>query len=124
VGADVCILAVGKMLDAAEQAATVLEEEGVSVTLWDARVVAPLDPAMIEDAATHSAVITIEDGLRAGGAGEAMRDAIEALHTGSFVTVMGIPTMFIAQGKPDVILAGLGLDANGIAAEARAMLAR
>jgi 1-deoxy-D-xylulose-5-phosphate synthase len=94
------------------------------VTLWDARVVAPLDPAMIEDAATHSAVITIEDGLRAGGAGEAMRDAIEARHTGSIVNVMGIPTMFIAQGKPDVILAGLGLDANGIAAEARAMLAR
>ena len=123
-GSEICILSVGKMLDAAEQAATTLEEEGVSVTLWDARVVAPLDQAMIDDAASHRAVITIEDGLRAGGAGEAMRDAIEAMHTGSSVSVMGIPTMFIAQGKPDLILAGLGLDAVGIAAAAREMLAR
>jgi len=123
-GSELCIVSVGKMLDAAEQAATVLEDEGVSVTLWDARVVAPLDPTMIENAATHRAVITVEDGLRAGGAGEAMRDAIERLHTATIVNVMGIPTMYIAQGKPDVILAGLGLDADGIAAEARAMLAR
>ena len=81
-GSEICILSVGKMLDAAEQAATILEDEGVSVTLWDARVVAPLDQAMIDDAAAHRAVITVEDGLRAGGAGEAMRDAIEARHTG------------------------------------------
>jgi 1-deoxy-D-xylulose-5-phosphate synthase len=79
---------------------------------------------MIDDAAAHRAVITVEDGLRAGGAGEAMRDAIAALHTASAVTVMGIPTMFIAQGKPEAILAGLGLDAVGIAAAAREMLAR
>jgi 1-deoxy-D-xylulose-5-phosphate synthase len=79
---------------------------------------------MIDDASAHRAVLTIEDGLRAGGAGEAMRDAIETLHTGSSVNVMGIPTMFIAQGKPELILAGLGLDAVGIAAAAREMLAR
>ena len=123
-GSEICIVSVGKMLDAAEQAATVLEEEGVSVTLWDARVVAPLDPALIDDAAAHRAVLTVEDGLRAGGAGDAMRDAIEARHTASRVCVLGIPTMYIAQGKPDTILAELGLDAAGIAAAAREMLAR
>jgi deoxyxylulose-5-phosphate synthase len=53
-----------------------------------------------------------------------MRDAIDSRHTASAVTVMGIPTMFIAQGKPDVILANLGLDGTGIAATAREMLAR
>jgi 1-deoxy-D-xylulose-5-phosphate synthase len=123
-GSEICIVSVGKMLDAAEQAAITLEEEGVSVTLWDARVVAPLDPALIDDASTHRAVITVEDGLRAGGAGDAMRDAIEARHTDSTVCVLGIPTMYIAQGKPDAILAELGLDAAGIAAAAREMLAR
>jgi len=123
-GTEICIISVGKMLDAAEQAATALEEEGVSVTLWDARVVTPLDQSMIDDAATHRAVITVEDGLRAGGAGEGMRGAIHALHTKSEVNVMGIPTMYIAQGKPDVILAELGLDAAGITAAAREMLAR
>ena len=123
-GSEICILSVGKMLDAAEQAASMLEDDGVSVTLWDARVVAPIDPLMIDDAATHRVVITVEDGLRAGGAGESMRDAIDGRHTASATCVLGIPTMFIPHGKPDTILAELGLDAAGIVAAARDMLAR
>jgi 1-deoxy-D-xylulose-5-phosphate synthase len=122
-GSEVCILSVGKMLDAAEQAASLLEDEGVSVTLWDARVIAPLDRSMIDDAALHPVVVTVEDGLRAGGAGDAMRDAIEAQHTGASVSVLGIPTQYLAHGKPDAILAELGLDASGIADAARAAIA-
>lgn len=121
-GSEVCILSVGKMLDAAEQAATMLEDEGVSVTLWDARVVAPLDQSMIDDAATHRVVITVEDGLRAGGAGEAMRDAIESCRPDTVVSVLGVPTQYLAHGKPDAILCELGLDAAGIAAAARRQL--
>src|SRR4051794_28507976 len=49
-GRDICLLAVGKMLDAAEQAADVLTAEGVAATVWDVRVVKPLDPRMIADA--------------------------------------------------------------------------
>jgi 1-deoxy-D-xylulose-5-phosphate synthase len=122
-GSDVCILSVGKMLDAAEQAAAILEDAGISVTLWDARVVAPLDQSMIDDAVTHRAVVTVEDGLRDGGAGAAMRDAIVACRAGTSVSVLGIPTRYLAQGKPDVILAELGLDAEGIAAAAQRALA-
>jgi 1-deoxy-D-xylulose-5-phosphate synthase len=118
-GSEICILSVGKMLDAAEQAATMLEDDGISVTLWDARVVAPLDQAMIDDAASHRAVVTVEDGLRAGGAGEAMREAIVACRTDAAVTVLGIPTQYLAHGKPDAILAELGLDGAGIAHAAR-----
>ena len=118
-GSEICILSVGKMLDAAEQAATMLEDEGMSVTLWDARVIAPLDQAMIDDAATHRVVVTVEDGLRAGGAGDAMRDAIIARRTDTAVSVLGIPTQYLAHGKPDAILAELGLDAAGIADAAR-----
>jgi len=71
---------------------------------------------MIDDAALHRAVITIEDGLRAGGAGEAMRDAIEETAHGVVVCVMGIPTMYIAQGKPDAILGGSASTLPAIAA--------
>ena len=109
-------LSVGKMLDAAEQAATFLESEGVSVTVWDARVVTPLDPAMIEDAAAHRLVITAEDGLKAGGVGESMRSAIDEINTMCRVGVIGIPTEYIAHGKPDAILARLGLDCDGVVA--------
>lgn len=118
-GRDVCILAVGKMLAAAEHAADELAESGISISVWDARVVAPLDPKMIADAATHPLVITIEDGLAAGGIGESMRNQIEAIDARTSVRVMGVPTEYIPHGKPDTILAALGLDGAGVIAAIR-----
>ena len=123
-GRDVCVLAVGKMLDAAEKAADQLEAEGVSVTLWDVRVVKPLDPEMLAHAATHPLVVTAEDGLREGGAGDAIRDAIAALGSDTPVEVLGTPVAYIPHGKPDAILAELGLDADGVARAVRTGLAR
>jgi len=117
-GADVCILAVGKLVDAAEEAAATLAVAGISATVWDARVVKPLDPAMISDAASHPLVITVEDGIRDGGAGSAMALAIASVDPGrptAPVVVLGIPDRYIPQGKPAVILADLGLDGAGIA---------
>src|SRR3954471_246009 len=75
-GRDVCLLAVGKMLGAAEQAAEALEADGVSATVWDVRVIKPLDPRMVTDAGHHPLVVTIEDGIRDGGAGSAIADAV------------------------------------------------
>jgi 1-deoxy-D-xylulose-5-phosphate synthase len=124
-GADICILAVGKLVAAAEEAAQLLEAEGISATVWDVRVVKPLDPAMIEDASAHPAVVTVEDGLREGGAGSAIHDQIGQTvaandRSAPSVTVLGTPIGYLAQGKPDAILAELGLDAAGIADAARA----
>src|SRR5688500_12612409 len=48
---DVCILAVGKMVEAAEEAAEQLAGVGVEATVWDVRVVKPLDQKMLADAA-------------------------------------------------------------------------
>ncbi|MDP8937551.1 MAG: 1-deoxy-D-xylulose-5-phosphate synthase, partial [Actinomycetota bacterium] len=62
-GDQVCILAVGKMVEAAEEAARLLDRQGVDATLWDVRVVKPLDPAMVADAAAHPLVVTVEDGV-------------------------------------------------------------
>jgi 1-deoxy-D-xylulose-5-phosphate synthase len=120
-GADVCIVAVGRMVEAAEDAALLLEDQGVRATVWDARVVKPLDPNMICDAAAHPLVVTVEDGVRLGGAGTAIADAVAALDPEAVappVLVLGTPDAFIAQGTPAQILAELGLDGRGIAASA------
>ncbi len=114
-GTDAAILAVGKMLAAAEDAATRLEAEGVSCTVWDVRVVTPLDPAMLDDAAAHPLVVTVEDGLRDGGCGTAVRDQLAGRPDGPRVEVLGVPTEFVPHGSVDQILARLGLDADGIA---------
>jgi len=121
-GAEICLLSVGKMLDAAEEAAKILEQDGHSVSVWDVRCAKPLDPAMIADAANHQLVLTVEDGLRNGGIGMSIADSVHAINPGVQVCVLGIPDQYIAHAKPDQILASLGLDGAGIATTARTAL--
>jgi 1-deoxy-D-xylulose-5-phosphate synthase len=122
----VCILAVGKMVGPAEEAAATLRAEGVEATVWDVRVVSPPDPDMLADAARHDLVMTAEDGMRHGGAGMFLADAMASAHPDGAVppvTVLGIPRTFIAQDKPDNILARFGLDGPGLAQSVREALA-
>ncbi len=125
-GDDLCIVAVGKAVEAAGQAAALLENEGISVTLWDPRCVKPLDEAMLRDAARHRFVLTVEDGLREGGIGSAIADQLGELSlaapTAPRVRVLGTPLAFIPHGNPDAVLAELGLGAHGIAEQARALV--
>jgi 1-deoxy-D-xylulose-5-phosphate synthase len=115
----VAVLAVGKMVIDANRAAEQLAAAGIEVAVWDVRSCAPLDPVMITDAARHSAVITIEDGIRDGGVGEMIADAVRAVRADAWIDVLGIPTTFIPQGNADRILANFGLDAEGIVAAVR-----
>ena len=117
------ILAVGKMVHDALAAAEALASTGVDATVWDVRCCTPLDPAMIADAAAHGAVITIEDGVREGGIGMNIADQVHALAANVPVQVLGIPSKFLPQGAAEKILAQLGLDADGIVAAARSVLA-
>ncbi|GAC1596320.1 MAG: 1-deoxy-D-xylulose-5-phosphate synthase [Acidimicrobiales bacterium] len=127
--AQVCILAVGKLVEAAEEAAEKLDAEGISATVWDVRVVKPLDPAMLADAATHRLVVTAEDGVRVGGAGSAITAALADLALAGeteapSMVQLGTPDAYLAQAKVERILAELGLDGPGIAESARIALAR
>ena len=117
-GTQACLIGVGKTLATAEEAAELLRAEGVSCSVWDPRVVKPLDPAMIAAAAGHDVVVTIEDGLAEGGIGQTIRDQVSA-STATPVVVLGVPTMHIPHGKPAAILEMLGLDAAGVAAAVR-----
>jgi 1-deoxy-D-xylulose-5-phosphate synthase len=123
----VCVLAVGKMVETAEGAADLLSAEGIDATVWDVRVVAPPDREMLADAASHSLVVTIEDGIRVGGAGTFLVDAIRALpgleRPLPPVRMLGLPLEYIPQGKPDSILSRLGLDPAGVASSVTAALA-
>ena len=97
----------------------IFSRPGTAATVWDPRVVKPLDPEMLADAAGHRLVVTIEDGLRDGGVGAAIADALSKLAPvgGPQVRVLGVPSAYISQGKPDQILSRLGLDAEGIVDE-------
>lgn len=110
----VAILAVGKMVASALNAASELAKRNVAATVWDVRSCTPLDDAMLEDAAKHKVVITIEDGIREGGIGMSMATAIHELDDYCHVSVLGVPTKFLPHSKPDRLLSQIGLDAAGI----------
>jgi 1-deoxy-D-xylulose-5-phosphate synthase len=120
-GQRVCLVGVGKMLAVAVEAAELLAADGVTATVWDPRVVHPLHPALLGDCAEHELVVTIEDGLADGGIGASL--AAQVAGPATRVDVLGLPTEFIAHGKPDAILARYGLDAASVAARVRARLA-
>jgi 1-deoxy-D-xylulose-5-phosphate synthase len=115
-GGDVCILAVGKMVEAAEEAAAALAARDVAASVWDIRVV-PLDDRMLADARRHPLVVTVEDGIAEGGVGSLVASSL-ARGDGEppTVVVLGTPTAFLPHAKPDELLANLGLDGPGIAA--------
>jgi 1-deoxy-D-xylulose-5-phosphate synthase len=119
----IAILAIGKMVTAAEKALVSLADLGINATVYDVRSCAPLDPAMIADAATHSFVLTVEDGLHDGGIGQLIADAVHAVNPAVCVESLGVPTKFIPHNKPDAILAQFGLDAAGITTAAQRLLA-
>ena len=119
-----CVIAIGKLVAAAERAAIELGEAGIDVTVWDARCCAPLDAEMLADAARHRAVITVEDGVVVGGIGSTIASRVGELAPATVTRALGTPAQFIAHaGNPDEILATLGLDHAGIAAAVRRTLA-
>jgi 1-deoxy-D-xylulose-5-phosphate synthase len=125
-GSDVCLLGVGKMVEAAEEAAGKLEAEGVHAAVWDVRVVKPLDADMLAAAAQYPLVVTVEDGIRLGGAGTAIADALARLAPGRQappVLVLGTPGEYIPHGEAGQIHAAMGLDGPGIAASVLGALA-
>ena len=117
-GGDVAILAVGKMVDAATDAAALLEARGIAAAVWDVRTF-PLDARMLNDARSHPLVVTAEDGIAEGGIGTAVASALARMDGGGpFPPVMtlGTPLAYLPHGKPADLLANLGLDGPGIAA--------
>jgi 1-deoxy-D-xylulose-5-phosphate synthase len=116
----VCILAIGKLVGAALEAAETLKASNIDVTVWDVRSCAPLDQVMIADAMQHDVVITAEDGIRDGGIGMTIQSMINDLsrtsagHKRPIVQVLGVPTTFVPTAKPNVILHQMGLDNQGI----------
>jgi 1-deoxy-D-xylulose-5-phosphate synthase len=120
----VCLLGVGKLLAACAAAAEELAATGIDATVWDVRAVSPPDRAMIADALRHRLVVTAEDGLRTGGAGTYLADAVAqaadvAGRNGPPVARLGIPRAYLPHDKPDGILEDLGLDGPGVAASVR-----
>jgi 1-deoxy-D-xylulose-5-phosphate synthase len=120
-GGAALLLATGKLVSVAMEAATLLDGEGIPLTVVNCRYIKPLDPRLEGWARRHPAVLTLEDNVASGGFGSAVAEVLAPL--GIPVTVMAVPDTFIEQGAQAELLKELGLDAAGVAARIRRTLA-
>ncbi|MGH8857366.1 MAG: 1-deoxy-D-xylulose-5-phosphate synthase [Polaromonas sp.] len=111
-GAGVAILAFGTLLYPALQAA-----EKLGATVVNMRWAKPLDTELLlQVAAGHEALVTLEEGAIMGGAGSAVSEALQAAGLAKSLLQLGLKDEFIEHGDPAQLLALQGLDAAGIEA--------
>lgn len=115
-GEDVAILAFGRMVGQALSAADALAEQGVSARVVDMRWVKPLDVQAIQAAAETKLVVTVEEGVIAGGVGEGVLGEMARMGLHTPALNLGIQDAFVTQGGVGQLLHEQGLDAEGIAA--------
>ncbi len=119
-GGDVALLSFGAHLGECRKAARLIEAQGLTVTLADARFAKPLDTALIRRLVRdHRAVVTVEQGAQGGfGAMVLHYLAGEGLLRAAELRTMTLPDRFIDQAAPDAMYADAGLTATDIAATA------
>lgn len=118
-GEKLAILNFGTLLPEAAAVAELL-----NATLVDMRFVKPLDEALIvELAASHEALITLEEGAIKGGAGSGVIEALMAKRVLVPVLNIGLPDEFIPQGTQEEIRHDYQLDAEGIEQQIKRWLA-
>ena len=103
-GTDIAILSFGAHLDVVKESALLLEEQGISVTVADARFAKPLDTDLVTQLATHhKALITVEQGSMGGFGSIVLNHLVKnaLLTSGLAVDTMVIPDRFIEHGDPN-----------------------
>jgi 1-deoxy-D-xylulose-5-phosphate synthase len=111
-GKGIAILAFGTLLYPALQAA-----EKLGATVVNMRWAKPLDAELVlQIAASHEALVTLEEGAIMGGAGSAVGEALQAAGVVKPLLQLGLRDEFIEHGDPAKLLALQGLDAAGVAA--------
>jgi len=114
-GRGIAILAFGSMV-----APSMIAGENLGATVVNMRFIKPLDESLIlELAATHEAIVTVEEGCIMGGAGSAVCELLNAHVISKQVLQLGLPDLFIDHGDPVKLLSLQGLDGPGIEASIR-----
>ena len=119
-GEKVAILNFGAMLGYSLDAA-----ENLNATVADMRFVKPLDEALIlELAATHDVLVTVEENAIAGGAGSGVIEFLMQQKCIKPVLTIGLPDRFIEQGTQAELHQMLELDGPGIEKQILAYIAQ
>jgi 1-deoxy-D-xylulose-5-phosphate synthase len=121
-GPSVLLVGYGAEAATAVAAARLLAARSQAATAVDPRWVYPVPDALVRLAAAHDVVVTVEDGLVAGGAGEALARAVAERGVTPPVVNCGLPTRFFAHAARGAIAERAGLTPEAVAAKALAAL--
>lgn len=125
-GSDVAVLTLGPIGNNAAQAIDSLKAEGctASIAHYDMRFVKPLDTRLLTDIAHRfNRIITIEDGVRAGGFGSAVLEWMSDNGYHPEIIRMGLPDEFVEHGKVEELQKIVGIDIESIKNEIKKALA-
>ncbi len=117
-GEEVLLVNCGAIWDLTQEVIKKLREAGISPTVYDARFVKPVDPALVQVATNHALTVVLEEGIIAGGYGSALLEQASRQQVKLQDTLLcGIPDRFVPHGQREQLLTAIGLDADLIVAE-------
>jgi len=123
-GNDIAVLSLGPIGNEAMKAIDQVEQEGISVAHYDMIYLKPLDEALLHEVGRKfKCVITIENGVIAGGLGSAVLEFMADHGYTPFVKRIGVPDQFIEHGSIPELYKLCGMDADSIAGIIRQLYA-
>jgi len=116
-GDELAIIAIGNMVSPSLNAADILSQKGIDVTVVNARFIKPLDKNLIIKLARRTKkIVTVEENVLQGGFGSAVMEMLEEEGIANIqFKRIGIPDKFIEHGSPDVLRKNYGLNEECIA---------
>ena len=124
-GSDVCLWAIGTMVESATKLADMLAEQGISAGVVNMRFAKPLDKELLlAHAKEYKKLVTLEEGVLQGGVGSAVLEVLnEAKLLGDCkVLNFGIPDEFVLHGDKQRLFQDIGLDVETMAGKITAFV--
>lgn len=114
-GKDVALITLGPIGKIMEEAVEKAAEKGISVAHYDLRFLKPLDNNMLHSIGQKfSRIITVEDGVIAGGMGSAIMEFMAANGYTPAIKPMGIPDKFVEHGTVDELYKLCQMDKDSV----------
>ena len=112
---DLALVAFGSMVSCAEHIRAKVRKAGKACTLVNGRFVKPIDYGMLDLLAKdHSVIVTLEENVLRGGAGEEITAYIHSHYPTIRVVNIGLPDTYVEHGSVSVLRKALGIDSDSI----------
>ena len=122
-GSTVAIMALGSMVKTAVDVVKLLEADGISATLINARFAMPFDKEAIKELpAEHSLLVTMEENVQSGGFGEHVTEYVKTNGIALEVLTVALPDCYVEHGNVEVLKKELHVDAESVAKRIIAVL--